>query len=76
MENKQNGIKDINTLPLDSSIYKYLVPDYSLINRTTGRSYNRFGYDNNCAENQSTAYLFKGMYNNNCIKMLSDFGVI
>jgi len=58
---------------------------------TDGRTYNAFGWDEwdrspnaytypyntyiSSTDNRS-AYLFKGMYGNDCIKMLSDFGVI
>jgi hypothetical protein len=56
---------------------------------TDGRTYNAFGWDEwdrspnaytyntyiSNTDNRS-AYLFKGIYGNDCIKMLSDFGVI
>jgi hypothetical protein len=70
----------LSTLP-----YKYLAPKSFpvLYPLTTGRQYNRFGWDERIwsygetpAGEPPSAYLFKGMYENDCIKMLQDFNII
>jgi hypothetical protein len=73
-----------NAVKLSSKTYKYLNKKV-LIDSTTGRQYDKFGWDDYAdtyvdippeEELTPTAYLFKGMYNNDCIKMVFDLGLI
>ena len=83
MENIPYGTRTQKGLPtLSASPYKYSSIKPSGVN-TTGRQYTLYGWDtwddtyqDIPAGEPRTAYLFKGMYNNNVIELLSAFAVI
>jgi hypothetical protein len=72
------GLPELSIAP-----YKYLGPK-TAGQTTTGRQYNLYGWDEYYnsytgslpAGSPPSAYLFKGMYNNDVIKMLSDLSII
>lgn len=90
MDSMVNGnINSLNGEPLTANPYKYLKPKSNYVTvpiseRTYGRNYNKYGWDDYYSsynpipsdEINASAYLFKGMYGNDCIELLSSFGII
>ena len=71
-----------NTILLSAKTYQYLKKK-QLIETTTGREYDRFGWDdyadtyvNIPSDEPATAYLFKGMYGNDCIKLVFGLNLV
>jgi hypothetical protein len=71
-----------NNIILSAAPYKYLNVFHVPMAATTGRDYNKYGWDAYApytgvpSGEPQTAYLFRGMYENDCIKMLSDLSII
>lgn len=66
-------------ITLDPSTYNYQIPS-SLA--TTGREYKKnawdsyYPYGGSQIGSKPTAYIFKGMYNNDCVKLLFDLNIV
>jgi hypothetical protein len=82
MYNQNRGTREQLGLPiLSAAPYKYR--NKTTVTSTNGQQYSITAWDNydtpylNVPSGEpKTAYLFKGMYENDCIQLLADFNII